>query len=328
MKDLLASRECCSGRTQRTVSEMKDLLASRGGCCSGRTQRTVSEMKDLLASRGGGAVVGGLSAPLAGWRVRQIGRGLWSRTTQRTVSGGEVLLTGTKSERYQDLSLKWAASGGNFNMELSERKLGAVRVEEASKAEHSPGGFGCFGWILTILSFIFIFATFPLSIWFCLKVVKEYERAVIFRLGRIVHGGAKGPGIFWTIPCTDSFSLVDLRTVSFSVPPQEKFLFDVSKQWGIKVERVEIKNVCLPVALQRAMAAEAEAVRDAKAKVIAAEGEMNASRALKEAAMVMASSPNALQLRYLQTLSEVATERSSTILFPVPINIMPMFRKK
>ncbi|XP_041067341.1 stomatin-like isoform X2 [Carcharodon carcharias] len=386
MKDLLASRECCSGRTQRTVSEMKDLLASRGGCCSGRTQRTVSEMKDLLASRGGGAVVGGLSAPLAGWRVRQIGRGLWSRTTQRTVSG----------ERYQDLSLKWAASGGNFNMELSERKLGAVRVEEASKAEHSPGGFGCFGWILTILSFIFIFATFPLSIWFCLKVVKEYERAVIFRLGRIVHGGAKGPGIFWTIPCTDSFSLVDLRTVSFSVPPQEvltkdsvtimvdaivyyrvfdpvmsvisvinvanvthllaqttlrnmlgtktltsilterenmaqemeKFLFDVSKQWGIKVERVEIKNVCLPVALQRAMAAEAEAVRDAKAKVIAAEGEMNASRALKEAAMVMASSPNALQLRYLQTLSEVATERSSTILFPVPINIMPMFRKK
>ncbi|XP_078089185.1 stomatin-like [Mustelus asterias] len=281
-------------------------------------------------------------------------------------------------------------------MELSARRVGAVRVGEASETEHSPGGAGCFGWILIILSCIFILATFPLSIWFCIKVVKEYERAVIFRLGRIVPGGAKGPGIFWTIPCTDTFCLVDLRTVSFSVPPQEvltkdsvtimvdaivyyrvfdpvmsvisvinvanvthllaqttlqnmlgtksltsilterehmaqkmeKNLFDASKGWGIKVERVEIKDVRLPVALQRAMAAEAEAARDAKAKVIAAEGEMNASHALKEAAMVMALSPNALQLRYLQTLSEVASERNSTILFPVPINTMTTFTKK
>ncbi|XP_072369190.1 stomatin-like isoform X2 [Scyliorhinus torazame] len=272
-------------------------------------------------------------------------------------------------------------------MELSKRRVSAVRAGEASHTEHNAGGTGCFAWILLILSFVFIVATFPLSIWFCMKVVKEYERAVIFRLGRIVQGGAKGP---------DTFRLVDLRTVSFSVPPQEvltkdsvtimvdaivyyrifnpvmsvisvidvanvthllaqttlqnmlgtksltsilterenmaqemeKHLFDASKNWGIKVERVEIKDVRLPKALQRAMAAEAEAVRDAKAKVIAAEGEMNASRALKEAATVMAMSPNALQLRYLQTLSEVASERNSTILFPVPINIMTGFKKK
>ncbi|XP_067897390.1 stomatin-like [Heterodontus francisci] len=281
-------------------------------------------------------------------------------------------------------------------MELSKRRLSAVRVEESLKAEYGHGGVGCFGWILVILSFILILATFPLSIWFCIKIVNEYERAVIFRLGRIVRGGARGPGIFWIIPCTDSFSLVDLRTVSLSVPPQEvltkdsvtimvdaivyyrifdpvmsvisvtsvasvthllaqttlrnmlgtkslsdilsdrevmaqgmeKVLFAASKGWGIKVERVEFKDVRLPVALQRAMAAEAEAVRDAKAKVIAAEGELNSSRALKEAAMVMSLSPNALQLRYLQTLAEVASERNSTILFPVPINIMPTFSKK
>ncbi|XP_038657274.1 stomatin-like isoform X2 [Scyliorhinus canicula] len=306
------------------------------------------------------------------------------------------VLSETAEGRYQDLSVKQAALGGSFTMELSKRRVSAVRAGEASQTEHNAEGTGCFGWILIALSFIFIVATFPLSIWFCIKVVKEYERAVIFRLGRIVEGGAKGPGIFWIIPCTDTFSLVDLRTISFSVPPQEvltkdsvtimvdaivyyrifnpvmsvisvinvanvthllaqttlrnmlgtksltsilterenmaqemeKHLFDASKDWGIKVERVEIKDVRLPVALQRAMAAEAEAVRDAKAKVIAAEGEMNASRALKEAAMVMAMNPTALQLRYLQTLSEVASERNSTILFPVPINIMTGFEKK
>ncbi|GCC21779.1 hypothetical protein chiPu_0020254 [Chiloscyllium punctatum] len=219
------------------------------------------------------------------------------------------------------------------------------------------------------------------------QVVKEYERAVIFRLGRIVQGRAKGPGILWILPCTDTVSLVDLRTMSFSVPPQEvltkdsvtimvdatvyyrifdpvlsvisvinvdsvthllaqttlrnilgtKSLSDILSDrehmaqelegWGIKVERVEFKDVRLPVALQRAMAAEAEAVRDAHAKVIAAEGELNASHALKEAAMVMSMSPNTLQLRYLQTLSEVASERHSTIMFPVPINMALAFSK-
>ncbi|XP_048397033.2 stomatin-like [Stegostoma tigrinum] len=278
-------------------------------------------------------------------------------------------------------------------MRLNQSKLAPARAEEGSKSQYSTSGLGCFGWILIILSIIFTLATLPISIWFCMKVVNEYERAVIFRLGRIVHGRAKGPGIFWILPCTDTVNLVDLRTVSFSVPPQEvltkdsvtimvdaivyyrifdpvksvisvinvnsvthllaqttlrnilgtkslsdilsdrehmaqemeHLLFDASKEWGIKVERVEFKDVRLPVALQRAMAAEAEAVRDAKAKVIAAEGELNASRALKDAATVMSMSPSALQLRYLQTLSEVASERNSTIMFPVPINMALAF---
>ncbi|XP_067848353.1 stomatin-like [Heptranchias perlo] len=277
----------------------------------------------------------------------------------------------------------------SLDMELRERRCNAARVEAAAGAEHSPAGLGFCGWILIVISFIFVLATFPLSIWLCIKIVKEYERAVIFRLGRILRGGAKGPGIFWIIPCTDTFCLVDLRTVSFSVPPQEvltkdsvtimvdaivyyrildpvtsvisvinvasvthllaqttlrnilgtkslseiltdreemaehmeQLLYDASKGWGIKVERVELKDVKLPFALQRAMAAEAEATREARAKVTAAEGEMNASRALKEAATVMSESPFALQLRYLQTLTDIASERNSTIIFPLPIDI-------
>ncbi|KAG2457132.1 STOM protein, partial [Polypterus senegalus] len=107
----------------------------------------------------------------------------------------------------------------------------------------------------------------------------------------------------------------------------EHILYDASKEWGIKVERVELKDVKLPESLQRAMAAEAEASRDARAKVIAAEGEMNASRALKEAALVMADAPSSLQLRYLQTLTEIASERNSTIVFPIPIDFMSSFMK-
>ncbi|XP_046689683.1 stomatin isoform X2 [Silurus meridionalis] len=227
------------------------------------------------------------------------------------------------------------------------------------------------------------------------QIVKEYERAVIFRLGRLL-GGAKGPGIFWILPCVDTFRKVDLRTVSFNIPPQEvltkdsvtimvdgvvyyrvfnptmsitkvedanlatqmlaqttlrnmlgtksladilrdreemaeqmeEVLYSASKNWGIKLERVELKDVKLPQTLQRAMAAEAEATREARAKVIAAEGEMKASCALKEAADVMSESPAALQLRYLQTLAEIATERNSTVVFPIPMDLITSFMKK
>jgi len=228
----------------------------------------------------------------------------------------------------------------------------------------------------------------PISIFISLKVVQEYERAVIFRLGRLL-GGAKGPGIFFVIPCTDEYSKIDMRTKSFDVPPQEiltkdsvtvamdavvyyrvkcatsavanvedvdsatKFLAqttlrnvlgtknlaeiltdrdhishtlmeildDATDAWGIAVERIEIKDVCLPKQLQRAMAAEAESAREAKAKVIAAEGEMNASVKLKEAADILASAPNAMQLRYLQTLNIICAEKNSTIVFPIPIEM-------
>ncbi|XP_064649318.1 band 7 protein AGAP004871-like isoform X2 [Lineus longissimus] len=257
----------------------------------------------------------------------------------------------------------------------------------------SSEGMGCCSYILIILSWLTIAITFPFSLVFCLKVVQEYERAVIFRLGRLIQGGAKGPGLFFIVPCIDNYTKIDLRTVSFDVPPQEilskdsvtvavdavvyyrvynacisvtnvedatrstrllaattlrnvlgtKTLSEVLQErehisemmknsldeatdpWGVKVERVEIKDVRLPVQLQRAMAAEAEATREARAKVIAAEGEQKASRALKEAADVMMESPAAIQLRYLQTLNTISAEKNSTIVFPLPINLLQGF---
>ncbi|CAH1787619.1 unnamed protein product, partial [Owenia fusiformis] len=202
-------------------------------------------------------------------------------------------------------------------------------------AEDPHEGQGLCGTILSVLSWVLVVCTFPLSLCVCIKVVQEYERAVIFRLGRLLAGGAKGPGIFFVLPCIEAYTKVDLRTVSFDVPPQEvltkdsvtvsvdavvyyrvnnatisvanvenahhstrllaqttlrnvlgtKNLADIlseresisssmqtsldaaTHQWGIKVERVEIKDVRLPVQLQRAMAAEAEASREARAKV-------------------------------------------------------------
>lgn len=259
-------------------------------------------------------------------------------------------------------------------------------------AEH----VGICSFLLTCVSFLFFLATLPFSLFMCIKVVQEYERAVIFRLGRLRTGGARGPGIFFILPCVDSYKKVDLRTVSFDVPPQEVLsrdsvtvsvdavvyyrvsnptmatnniedyshstrllaattlrnvlgtrnlaeilseresisrvmqdsLDEATDPWGVKAERVEIKDVRLPVQLQRAMAAEAEAAREARAKVIAAEGEQKASRALREAAEVIAETPSALQLRYLQTLSTISAEHNSTIIFPMPVNLMQAFLSK
>ncbi|XP_015781832.1 band 7 protein AGAP004871-like [Tetranychus urticae] len=250
--------------------------------------------------------------------------------------------------------------------------------------------------ILTIVSIIFAVLTAPLSLFFCVKVVQEYERAVIFRLGRLLSGGAKGPGIFIILPCIENYTKVDLRTLTFDVPPQEiltkdsvtvsvdavvyyrvnnatisianvenahhstrllaqttlrnmlgthnlheilsdrelistsmqTVLDEATERWGIKVERTEIKDVRLPVQLQRAMAAEAEAAREARAKVIAAEGEQKASRALKEAAEVITQSPAAIQLRYLQTLNTISAEKNSTIVFPFPIDLLAKLVQK
>ncbi|KAB0796075.1 hypothetical protein PPYR_10136 [Photinus pyralis] len=245
----------------------------------------------------------------------------------------------------------------------------------------------------TIGSILLILITFPIAPFFCIKVVREYERAVIFRLGKLRKGGAKGPGTFFILPCIDTYACVDIRTVSFDVPAQEALtkdsvtvkvdavvyyriqdpldavvkvanyshstkllamttlrnilgtrnlaeilsereaishsmqvsLDEATDPWGVKVERVEIKDVSLPMQLQRAMAAEAEASREARAKVIAAEGEMKASRALKEAADVISESPAALQLRYLQTLNTISAEKNSTIVFPLPMDILSAF---
>eukprot|EP00794_Sanderia_malayensis_P016106 gene16106-17727_t len=251
-------------------------------------------------------------------------------------------------------------------------------------------GLGFCGWVLTILSVIIVICTIPFSLMFILKIVQEYERAVIFRVGRLRSGGAKGPGLFLVLPCVDNYIKVDLRTVSFDVPPQEILtkdsvtvavdavvyfrvsnpissvvnvedatrstrllaqttlrnilgtkslseilierdqisqsmqvtLDEATDPWGVKVERVEVKDVRLPQQLQRAMAAEAEASREARAKVIAAEGEFNAARALKEASEVITESPSALQLRYLQTLQAISAEKNSTIIFPLPVDML------
>jgi regulator of protease activity HflC (stomatin/prohibitin superfamily) len=221
-----------------------------------------------------------------------------------------------------------------------------------------------------------------------LKVVREYERLVVFRLGRIV--GARGPGVTYVIPGIEKASRIELRTVTMDVPAQdvitkdnvsikvnavlyfrvvdpnraivevENYLFATSQNaqttlrsvcgevelddllaerekintqlqsiidqhtgpWGVKVVQVAIKHIDLPEEMRRAMARQAEAERERRAKVIAAEGEFQASQRLSEAAAVMAKEPITLQLRYLQTLAEIATENNSTTVFPVPIDIL------
>jgi len=255
--------------------------------------------------------------------------------------------------------------------------------------EEDEGLGGCSNCLVLFFTILTILL-FPLTMWSAIKIIAEYERAVIFRVGRISGNKAVGPGLFFIIPCTDSFIKVDMRTISFDIPPQEiltkdsvtirvdavvyykignaiasvknvenassstkllaqttlrnilgtrslsevlsdreaisnemlSILDEATDPWGITVERVEVKDVILPQSLQRAMAAEAEAARDAKAKIIAAEGEMNASKSLKEAAEVINSAPAALQLRYLQTLTTISAEKNSTIIFPIPIEMM------
>jgi regulator of protease activity HflC (stomatin/prohibitin superfamily) len=224
-----------------------------------------------------------------------------------------------------------------------------------------------------------------------LKVVREYERVVVFRLGRLV--GARGPGIIYVIPGIEKALRVDLRTVTMDIPSQdvitkdnvsvkvnavlyfrvleptravvdvENYLFATSQNaqttlrsvcgevelddllaerekintrlqeiidqhtepWGIKVVQVAIKQIDLPEEMRRAMARQAEADRERRAKIIAAEGEFQAAQRLSEAAAIMAKDPITLQLRYLQTLAEIATENNSTTIFPVPIDILRPF---
>lgn len=224
-----------------------------------------------------------------------------------------------------------------------------------------------------------------------IRVLREYERGVIFRLGRLI--GGKGPGIIFLIPIVDRMVKVSLRTVVLDVPPQdvitkdnvsikvnavlyfrvihpeksvvevENFLFATSQlsqttlrsilgqseldellsqrdkinrelqkiidehtePWGIKVSNVEVKQIDLPIEMQRAMAKQAEAERERRAKVVHAEGEFQASQKLSDAAAVISVNPIALQLRFLQTLTEVAADKNSTILFPVPIDLLEPF---
>ena len=236
--------------------------------------------------------------------------------------------------------------------------------------------------LITVGFFLFVILALAST---AIKIVKEYERGVIFRLGRLI--GAKGPGLFFIIPLVDKMVKVDLRVVTLDIPSQEaitkdnvtlkvnavayfrvvepcdaivkvedfrratwqiaqtslrsvlgqselddllsrreeinlrlqQIIDEQSEPWGIKVSIVEIKDVELPESLKRAMAAQAEAEREKRAKVISAEGEFVASEQLTNAAAVMAREPIALQLRYLQTLITIAAEKNSTIIFPTAV---------
>ena len=243
--------------------------------------------------------------------------------------------------------------------------------------------------VVTIV--VVIFAIIILSN--AIKVLREYERGVVFRLGRLIN--AKGPGIIFLIPIVDRIVRVSLRTVVLDVPPQdvitqdnvsikvnavvyfrvvdpqkaivqvENFLAATSQisqttlrsvlgqselddllsqrdkinhklqqiidantePWGVKVSNVEVKQIDLPQEMQRAMAKQAEAERERRSKVIAAEGEFQASQRLADAAKILSENSSALTLRYLQTLREIATEKNSTTIFPVPIDLLKPFLK-
>ena len=246
--------------------------------------------------------------------------------------------------------------------------------------------------LIALAVVLFLLVLFLVS---AVKVAREYERGVIFRLGRLLPQ-PKGPGLFLLIPVIDRMEKVDLRTVTLNVPPQEvitkdnvpvrvnavayfrivepknaivqvenfmvatsqiaqttlrsvlgqhlldellserdkinsilqEIIDEATSPWGIKVSIVEVKDVEIPTGMQRAMARQAEAERERRAKVIAAEGEFQASERLKDAANVMAETPIALQLRYLQTLLELGSSQSTTIVFPAPIDLITPFMER
>lgn len=248
--------------------------------------------------------------------------------------------------------------------------------------------------VITSLLFLFVLAFIVL--YNTVKIVKQYERAVVFTLGKVsLTRGVKGPGLIILIPGIQKMVRVGLRTVTMDVPSQDiitrdnvtvkvnavvyfrvidprkaivevedyyyatslisqttlrsilgqnmlddllanreainaelqKVIDQQTEPWGIKVTAVEVRNVDLPAEMQRAIARQAEAERERRAKVIHAEGELQASAKLSEAAEVLSKNPTALQLRYLQTLTEIGTEKNSTIVFPLPIDMMTAFQK-
>jgi regulator of protease activity HflC (stomatin/prohibitin superfamily) len=243
-----------------------------------------------------------------------------------------------------------------------------------------------------IISVVVVVVLLGLLLASSIKVAREYERAIVFRLGRLLPE-PKGPGLFFRIPIVDQIIKVDLRTITLMIPPQEVITKDnvpvrvnavayfrildpkaaivqvenfmvatsqvaqttlrsvlgqhvldellserekintilqgiideATAPWGIKVSIVEVKDVEIPSDMQRAMARQAEAERERRAKVINAEGEFQAAERLKEAAIVMSESPITLQLRYLQTLLEIGSNNNSTIVFPAPIDLLKPF---
>ena len=243
-----------------------------------------------------------------------------------------------------------------------------------------------------LVAFVVILFIVVLFLFSAIKVAREYERGIVFRLGRLLPE-PKGPGLFLLIPVVDRMVKVDLRTITLNIPPQEvitkdnvpvrvnavayfrivqpseaivqvenfmvatsqiaqttlrsvlgqhqldellserekinailqEIIDEATGPWGVKVSAVEVKDVEIPASMQRAMARQAEAERERRAKIINAEGEYQAAERLKDAAIVIEEHPIALQLRYLQTLLELGSSQSTTIAFPVPIEMLKAF---
>ncbi|HEU0265648.1 MAG TPA: slipin family protein [Geobacterales bacterium] len=248
--------------------------------------------------------------------------------------------------------------------------------------------------INTYVPFLFLIGLAGMALYSAIRILPEYERGVLFRLGRLA--GVKGPGLIFIIPGIDRLVRISLRTIVMDVPPQdiitrdnvtvkvsaviyfrvmqpdkavtdvENYLYATSQlsqttlrsilgqveldellanrdkinrelqeildrhtgPWGVKVSNVEVKNIDLPQEMLRAIAKQAEAERGRRAKVIHADGELQASEKLSQAAKVLATEPVSIQLRYLQTLTEVAAEKNSTTIFPIPIDLIKMFLDK
>src|SRR5881227_1106715 len=246
-----------------------------------------------------------------------------------------------------------------------------------------------------VIAFIVVVLIVALFLFAAIKVAREYERGIVFRLGRLLPE-PKGPGLFILIPIVDRMVKVDLRTITLQIPPQEvitkdnvpvrvnavayfrivepkaaivqienfmvatsqisqttlrsvlgqhsldellserdkinailqQIIDEATSPWGIKVSIVEVKDVEIPGGMQRAMARQAEAERERRAKVIAAEGEFQASERLKDAAMVLAENPMSLQLRFLQTMLEMSSERTTNMIIPFPIEMFSLFMNK
>ncbi|NXE05005.1 PODO protein, partial [Lophotis ruficrista] len=275
---------------------------------------------------------------------------------------------------------------------ISDEEMEAMALLDSEQQEEgvkSPG-LGICEWLLTILSFLFVIMTFPISVWFCMKVVREYERAIVFRLGHLLPGRARGPGLFFFLPCLDTYHKVDLRLKTLEIPSHQVVTKDmvtleidavcyyrlenaslllttltsissviqllvqtttkrllahrafselllerksisqeikvaldaVTGCWGIKVERTEINNVQLPAEVRQSLAVEAEAQRQAKVRVIAAEGEKAASESLRKAAEILSSAPAAAQLRYLHALHSLTAEKPAALILPLPLDAM------
>ncbi|XP_035310198.1 podocin isoform X2 [Cricetulus griseus] len=274
----------------------------RGGRSSSR------EDKRTKARRGSG----GRTRPDAGSERRSAGR-----TRTRGEPGAPAAATAPATATATVVDVDEVRGSGEEGTDVVAL-LESERPEEGIKSS----GLGACEWLLVISSLLFIIITFPFSIWFCIKVVQEYERVIIFRLGHLLPGRAKGPGLFFFLPCLDTYHKVDLRLQTLEIPFHEVALDSVTCIWGIKVERTEIKDVRLPAGLQHSLAVEAEAQRQAKVRMIAAEGERAASESLRMAAEILSGTPAAVQLRYLHTLQSLSTEKPSTVVLPLPFDML------